>query len=36
MNDLVCVNCGVREVNGGWTYCDECQEELNEILMGVR
>lgn len=30
MNDLICVNCGVREVNGDWTYCDECQEELTE------
>lgn len=28
MNELVCANCGVKTVNGSWTYCDECEQEL--------
>lgn len=30
MDELICANCGVRTVNGGWIYCDECEQELNE------
>lgn len=30
MNDLICANCGIKEVNGNWNYCDECEAELNE------
>lgn len=30
MNDLICANCGIKEVNGNLSYCDECEAELNE------
>ena len=30
MNEMVCMNCGIKEVNGSLTYCDECEHELEE------
>lgn len=30
MNEMICANCGVKEVNGSLIYCDECQEELED------
>lgn len=31
MEDLICINCGIRTVNGTFTYCDECEHELQEL-----
>lgn len=31
MEDLICINCGIRTVNGTFTYCDECAHELQEL-----
>ena len=28
MNEMICANCGIKEVNGSLVYCDECQHEL--------
>lgn len=30
MNDLICSACGVNEVNGNWSFCDECEKEMEE------
>lgn len=28
MNEMICINCGIKEVNGSLVYCDECQHEI--------
>lgn len=30
MNDLVCIQCGIKEVSGDWSLCDDCRAEREE------
>ena len=36
MEDLICINCGIRTANGTFTYCDECEHELQEFCDAER